>query len=491
MVPIGAIALFAANLCAALALMGSGDRSVAAAVILLIAFCVFSVAYSLLFVSRRPRPSAFSASVYLGYGLLLPAIYQTRTGNFPWNLGYLDNAALVPAAILTLFSVLLFFIGALRQRHDGPVPPRGEQAASGKAAIARSGAALIVSLVVLAICIAGYGIVGGEAFRATREGLSVAASNAQLGSAEVGLFVTFPRGLAIGSLILSGFLIMRGRRDYATVLSMLLTIVSNALVNFPTSLPRFMLLAIAFVLILTVFQKIYMKFHRYLFYIFPIALYGIFPFLGGFNRYSEMDLTFTHPGLAYLESGDLDGFQSTVNAISYVAHEGLFFGRVLVSAALFFVPRDVWSGKLEPSGTFVSKDAGYSFVNISMPLPAELYLDGWFLLAFAGMFLVGRFSALADRQYATIATKQPLMAMMSILLCAYFPILLRGTLMAIVGAAAASAGVFLLWWFLCRMSGRVAEERRVRPNAAVSFADMRTPKERRAALARQWAGSGP
>jgi hypothetical protein len=83
-------------------------------------------------------------------------------------------------------------------------------------------------------------------------------------------------------------------------------------------------------------------------------------------------------------SSDFDGFQQAINTVTLVHDEGHADGVHVASAALFFVPRAIWPGKATPASFEVARHRGYSFQNLSLPFPAELYLD----LTWVGMVLV-------------------------------------------------------------------------------------------------------
>ncbi len=79
-----------------------------------------------------------------------------------------------------------------------------------------------------------------------------------------------------------------------------------------------------------------------------------------------------------LASKDFDGFQQTINTVTYVDTHGIANGSHLISGMLFFIPRAVWTSKAVPSAFPVAEERGYRFQNLSEPAPAEAYLDlGW------------------------------------------------------------------------------------------------------------------
>jgi hypothetical protein len=81
---------------------------------------------------------------------------------------------------------------------------------------------------------------------------------------------------------------------------------------------------------------------------------------------------------------DYDAFQQTLNAVEFTEAEGIAFGRQLIGAALFWVPRSFWANKPIASGEIVGLHHGYATTNLSMPLWAEFFIDGGVVMVFAG-----------------------------------------------------------------------------------------------------------
>ena len=80
-------------------------------------------------------------------------------------------------------------------------------------------------------------------------------------------------------------------------------------------------------------------------------------------------------GFDSLASEDFDGFQQVVNTGQYVSQWGSGFGNHTLSALLYFVPRSIWTSKEVPASWVVAENRGYSYVNLSLPVHAEWYLD--------------------------------------------------------------------------------------------------------------------
>ncbi len=124
---------------------------------------------------------------------------------------------------------------------------------------------------------------------------------------------------------------------------------------------------------------------------------GIFVAFPAFNYFRETGKENAWSGLIEaFRSGDFDAFSQVVNVADYVAHEGYTMGSQLLGAILFWVPRALWAGKPIDTGTVVAEYKGYTFGNLSSPAFSELYMDGGFILVFAGSLFLGYILRSAD-----------------------------------------------------------------------------------------------
>lgn len=97
----------------------------------------------------------------------------------------------------------------------------------------------------------------------------------------------------------------------------------------------------------------------------------------------------TTSGAEAFATPDFDGFQQIVNAMVFSEDVGHSLGHYTSSALLFFVPRSLWEGKATPASIDVAEHRGYEFTNLSLPLPAELFLDFGMVGMVVLMFLLG------------------------------------------------------------------------------------------------------
>ena len=105
-----------------------------------------------------------------------------------------------------------------------------------------------------------------------------------------------------------------------------------------------------------------------------------------------------------LTSLDYDSWSNLMAAIKYSEIESITYGRQLVGAVLFFVPRSFWPNKPVGSGHFVAENMlmtrySFWFTNISMPFPAEGYINFGILGIILFAFILALISKITDKWY--------------------------------------------------------------------------------------------
>ncbi|GJH13528.1 hypothetical protein CBA19CS11_31840 [Caballeronia novacaledonica] len=138
----------------------------------------------------------------------------------------------------------------------------------------------------------------------------------------------------------------------------------------------------------------------------------------------------------HFTSTTYDAWANTDAVIEIVSREGIYWGKQLSGALLFFVPHTLWPEK--PLGTgiligdYLLRNYSMWFVNLSAPLPAEGYLDfGWGGVVLYGA-LLGYFSRRVD---ALLDSAVPIWRALGFYLSFYTVFLLRGSLMVAVAYA--------------------------------------------------------
>jgi hypothetical protein len=132
-----------------------------------------------------------------------------------------------------------------------------------------------------------------------------------------------------------------------------------------------------------------------------------------------------------LQTMDFDAFQQLMNAGLYVSANGVSFGRQLLGALGFWMPRSVWTTKPLPSGQLVAMESGYQFTNLSMPLWGEAYLDGSYVAVVFMFAAYGFFLSKTERHYLRSAEMLGTAGAVGVpIVAAYQLFLLRGALIS-------------------------------------------------------------
>jgi len=213
------------------------------------------------------------------------------------------------------------------------------------------------------------------------------------------------------------------------------------LTNLPTVIPRFQLGAYLLTLFLIFgFQTT----SKRLLIVFGLLFsqLTLFPFLSELARGDTENMK-DLAAIEYISThGDFDGFQSTVNVYLMTEANGYTHGGQLLSAIFFFVPRSLWPSKSKGTGGDAADFMGYSFNNLSAPLPAELFVDfgpiGLVLLA----SICGNLCAAVDASFSQPQSKLTAQRLLSnALICGYSFILMRGALVGVLGPVAFSVAL--------------------------------------------------
>lgn len=132
-----------------------------------------------------------------------------------------------------------------------------------------------------------------------------------------------------------------------------------------------------------------------------------------------------------LTSLDYDAWANFMAAIKYSEIESVTHGRQLVGVLLFWMPRSIWPNKPIGSGHFVAKNMlmttySFWFTNISMPFPAEGYINFGIIGILLFAFILSLLSKITDKWYKY----NDLRLFFSLYVCFHMVFMLRGDLMS-------------------------------------------------------------
>ena len=325
--------------------------------------------------------------LYFSVYLILPGMVHVATGQYPFSsIEYerwvTDRSSLI-LIIFIFVSLFSYALCGLRSDSSRPSLVVGSLTVQPRTwfqvcMVALSLFAMIVYVMTLGV---------GQLF-SLRGDIRIAPL---VGASGTGLFVNLPRVFTVVVFVYCFSVVRYSNRSFISMLLLLLSAIPIIVTMWPLSVPRSSFFG--FMLFLS---AVAFSFHGHASRVLLSGLYivGAFvamPVLDGLTRarsgIGSIDLSSLYA--KYFQSGDFDGLQSINNAVVYVGEHGVANGIQLLSAVLFFVPRSLWLGKAQPTGTVAADFAGYGFTNVSMPLPSEFYFDFGFLGVIIGGAAVG------------------------------------------------------------------------------------------------------
>lgn len=159
-------------------------------------------------------------------------------------------------------------------------------------------------------------------------------------------------------------------------------LVTIAIIYFPLFgvMARFLLFGTYISILCLWFSKA--KYNSYYFLLMFLGLCFAFSSLRHLSNLTNLSfiVDFIHP--------DFDAYQIMMTLIKYTENKGIVFGRNVVSALAFLIPRSIWKGKFANSGGIAINYYGSWFTNVSSPLFGEFYFAFGWLGVMAGPILV-------------------------------------------------------------------------------------------------------
>lgn len=405
-------------------------------------------------ISPRVLPVSLMFWFYVSSFSLLPGYAQVVHQEFFWSpfTGYETHTLLTSCAIflagllgMTIgFRVADSSIYRLRSQYPVALCPQ---------VLTPSLKLIIISFILLLGIVAWILYLGvGSFVRARAEGVAVDQQTA------IGLGIALPRALAFAVLlvwmaILKQRLRVGGAWSLGVSAVLLSALAVNVVVNFPLAAARFWMFGFILSAMWAFWPPRQFYYRAVLIIIMTVAQFSVFPWYSSVTRGSGEVETGLDAMREYLRFGDFSDFQTTANVVLYVEQAGIMLGRNLLSVVFFMIPRAYWD-KAEPLGVATSDFMGYSFTNLSTHIFSEIYVDFGFWLfgvvLVALGFAVRRLDNLYEREIRTGSLTGTLLVVS--LIAGYTPILVRGSLLAVIGGIATLVGAV---WALGKLSSRV------------------------------------
>ncbi|MGW8557832.1 hypothetical protein [Streptomyces tubercidicus] len=310
-----------------------------------------------------------------------------------------------------------------------------------------------LTLLLAAVLIPAQG--GLSTFFLSRQAANAAAQAEQTGSADRAVAawaLSVPAFWALVGLVhvprfTAGDRILRGLRWL--LLPLLFAV--NGVVNNPISQPRFWA---GTVLLALVFSASWLRGPRAFRLgaaVVAAVVLVVFPYSDYFRYDKREPVHVVSLAEQFTSNGDYDAFQQIETGVDYVRTHG-YTPTAALGPPLFFVPRAVWPGKPDDAGILLARHAGYTFENLSAPLWIESYMWAGFPSVIAVFGLIGAVGRRIDDLRHRLRQRPGTLAALLVPAFGFYQlVLLRGSLMAIVGPLALLVCIPLL---ITRKRGR-------------------------------------
>jgi hypothetical protein len=364
-----------------------------------LAFCAFQLVRSAF--SPFAGPLVLTFWPFVSIWIAFASLIQLGVGKMYWPDSGLEY--LFPwAQLLFTGAIVAYSIGTWfgRQKEDGS--GRGDAVLERRAP--RLWPLLAVGFLLVPVVLATTGGLAGRF--TTREGVGAELAEAGLDGNTLTLFFLnrLPPAIAIVAAYTAARQISLARSKAGPMplahgIALLAAFTLIVLLANPFSNPRFIALSAVVGLLFGFMRVASTRSRAFIVLGTSLGMLFIYP-LSTFFKKTTTQANLDAVGVDTFTGIDFDGYQTTINAMSYVQERGISWGEHIIAAFAYFVPRAIWEGKPVPASIDVSAARGYVFQNLSLPLWGEFYLDLGAIGMVVAMFLYGWFSSRLDRSYS-------------------------------------------------------------------------------------------
>lgn len=390
---------------------------------------VWSVLAAIGALRKRPvRWIALMFWMFVFYFIFLAGFVQFRSGKFPWGAVHVQED-ITSALLLIIVSLTAYWIGY--RPFSSSLVQKTKLGVRTKFRINVTAKRWKILLIVFSISLVAFFFVSGFSIRdlaSSRTEFAILV--AELGVRSQFIYVVL-RSPSAAMLLLALLILwtwkVTNRADRRTERLLLLIIAICLALNSPFVHSRAWAGAVyvSSVIILALIYRPHRE--RMLALLVSLAVFPLFILSSVFRHPRTEGWGFVWAGLT---SGGFDAFSQIVNTYKYVDVHGLRWGYQLLGALFFWVPRSFWPEKPLGTGYMVHDALGFSFLNVSGPLWAEMYINFGVIGIFVGFFILGRISYSFDRRIAELRGSlfSPVFHAVAWFFVAYQWILLRGDL---------------------------------------------------------------
>ena len=325
---------------------------------------------------REVRRRAYSLMLIMWTFFLLffffAALVQYLNGTFPWVDSLSESQVIATNLVLTLWTASIV-LG--KKCAEGVMAKRTNLVCLGRPRIMDCTRYVTVFLL---------GIVLIAAWRLWSVGLSDlwarSTSSSGLETESSSLSLLFSHGLQAVAYFCVAYLIFAAKQDRVNLWRAWFAALLMLLVYPPTGISRYAAAAIYLGLLITASRRL--KSGSTFLLLLLVGFATALPLLNAFRHeaFGEVDILETLQSLISKFStewtkGDYDAYSMLACTISEVEKSGITWGRQLFGVLLFWIPRSVWPSKPIGSGAYIAGQVGWTFSNISCPLPGEAVVN--------------------------------------------------------------------------------------------------------------------
>ncbi|WP_181898344.1 O-antigen polymerase [Alteromonas aestuariivivens] len=443
---LGSLVIVMALCTPVLILSMSADKAVFGSFIALLAFSLLTFIH----LARGNRDFLYSAvlSFFYVFLFLAPAL-QVYADKYPW-IGRYSSDEINYGYIITFLSLVGFGFGYELNKKFG------ERKQSDIKYVLSNRGAFRLYIVGLVCIFVGIAFLGMESIISPRNMATDSVLESLESSAVASILQSFFRvsGFLCLVILIVDWISNRKSLNQSQITHRLLMIGSLFLIvmffNNPVSTARFWFgcIVLSLFLIYIVYRT---KYSAGFWFLLNIAIVTcVFPLMDLYRNSLETSVVEAVVNLDTFSelstSPDFDAFQQQLNTVRYTNLHDHSFGLQTLSSLLFFVPRNVWPSKAQPTGKELANKLGYHFDNLSAPLSAEFYMDGWLFMVVGGMFALGFIYRFFYNRFRT--STDVFSVSFFIFMSCYQMYFLRGSLMAVIGYMVVGMAIL----FLIRMS---------------------------------------
>ena len=382
--------------------------------------------------------------VWLG----IAALAQNSSAQYPWT-GYYNESEILPAFFTILIGFLSYDLASFFAKRKYTHPTKNNNSAF------HFSYTKTILLGIAASCISIYLIysIGLDNFFIARKEMRAIFESKM----ESILQQNFAKGPVFASFLICIQLFKNtSHSQVRRILIMgliILLLVLNLIVSNPISSARFwtgtVILSTIFII---VNWKSYTNFLLINFFI--LGFIVLFPYTDAYRRSTDNTINVELQEDVILSNltgnGDYDAYQMILNTVKYAQSSDITYGRQLMGAALFWVPRQYWEDKPVGSGQYIAEGLRYRYTNLSCPLWAEAYINFGMIGVILTFLIYGIVKEKLQSIYDNIRHQTEKVKNVNYLtvivpfLAAYQFFALRGSLINVF----AYSSVFLLFFFL-------------------------------------------